>query len=222
MNMYSGQTENLIGDFFRLNFTENEGMAFGMTLGGDGGKIALSLFRIGAVIGIAIYLRYLIKKQVPKGLLTAIAFIFAGALGNILDSAFYGLMFGESPYMGPVAEFMPEEGGYAPFLFGHVVDMLQVKYFPAVFNIADVSITVGVVMIILFQKRYFAKPEEEENGEESAATPQDAVVGEEHVTPSAEESTAPPSAQEQASDVTPTQTPSEGPAEEEQSEEKES
>jgi signal peptidase II len=171
--MELGQETALLGDWVVLSFTENLGMAFGMVLPEPWGKIALSLFRVLAVIGIAFYLRHLIKKKVHKGLLTAIALICAGALGNILDSAFYGSLFNmglttASPhYYFGVAEFVwgTDMSGYAAFLQGSVVDMIKVKYFPAVFNLADMSISFGVALIIIFQKRYFAKTKEEENKE---------------------------------------------------------
>lgn len=174
--MELGQEVNLLGDWVVLSFTENLGMAFGMELGGETGKIALSLFRVLAVVGIAFYLRYLIKKKVHKGLLTAIALICAGALGNILDSAFYGGMFNmglsiENPhYYFGVAEIVwgTDASGYAPFLHGSVVDMIKVKYFPAVFNLADMSISFGVGLIIIFQKRYFAKEKKEVENDPAA------------------------------------------------------
>lgn len=174
--MYLGQEFPVFGNWFIIHFTENPGMAFGMEFGGEVGKIALSLFRIVAVSVIG----YLLFKEAKKtdtkpGLLIAGALIFAGALGNILDSAFYGVIFNGSQHQ--IAEFMPEEGGYAPFLYGHVVDMLyfpliqghfpdwfpiwggeRFLFFRPVFNIADTAISTGIGMIIVFHKRYF--PEE--------------------------------------------------------------
>ena len=156
--------------FVKLQFIENPGMAFGMTFGGVWGKVALSLFRVGAVVVIWFIIRNLLNNKAHKGLVFSVALIFAGALGNILDSAFYGLMFTESyPY---IAEFMSEGGGYAGFMMGYVVDMIHFEFFypswapfdlagleifPPVFNIADFAISVGVGIIIVFNKRFLGK-----------------------------------------------------------------
>jgi len=178
-NMEYGEYFNLLGfDWARIHFVENPGMAFGIELGGDYGKLALSLFRIGAVFFLIYYIGELIKMKVSFGLLISFALILAGALGNILDSAFYGLIFSASEYHGGLAEFMPEGGGYASFLHGKVVDMLHFplfegkfpdwfpgwggrhfEFFRPVFNLADTSITVGVLNIILFQRSFFAAEE---------------------------------------------------------------
>ena len=163
-----------------IHFTENPGMAFGVELPGDSGKLILSLFRIAAVAGIGYYLWLLVKERAPKGLIASISLILAGALGNIIDSAFYGLLFSESTSYS-VATFLPADGGYAPLLHGKVVDMLwfplskgilpdwvpfwggePYMFFRPVFNVADSAITIGVIMIILFQRRYFVKPPEAE------------------------------------------------------------
>lgn len=171
-HMYLGQEYFIIGDWFRMHFTENEGMAFGLTIGGDYGKIALSVFRIVAVLFIGIYLFTLLKKKTPSGLIASISLIFAGAMGNIIDSVFYGKIFTDS--INRVAEMFPDEGGYETWFHGKVVDMLYFPiyqgylpdwlpfwkdsyfiFFRPVFNIADVAITVGVFMIIIFQRSYF-------------------------------------------------------------------
>ncbi len=187
-NMEYGEYFNLLGfDWARIHFVENPGMAFGIELGGDYGKLALSLFRIGAVFFLIYYIGELIKMKVPFGLLVSFALILAGALGNILDSAFYGLIFSASEYHGGLAEFMPESGGYASFLHGKVVDMLHFplfegkfpewlpkwggehfEFFRPVFNLADTSITVGVLNIILFQRSFFAVDEEADKTLEAA------------------------------------------------------
>ncbi|KAA3650374.1 MAG: lipoprotein signal peptidase [Bacteroidetes bacterium] len=159
----------VFGDWFIIHFTENNGMAFGVELPWEFGKLALSLFRIFAVGVIGWYLFTLPKKGATKGLMFSGALVFAGALGNIIDSAFYGLIFNESHYQ--VASFMPEGGGYASFLHGRVVDMLYFPlwegylpewlggdyfiFFRPVFNIADSAISVGVASILLFHRNFF-------------------------------------------------------------------
>jgi len=123
--MFIGQEYSVFGNWFIIHFTENEGMAFGMKFGGEFGKLFLSIFRIVAIAGIGVYLVYLIRSGGKTGLIICISMIFAGALGNMIDSAFYGMIFSDSYYR--VAEVFPEGGGYASFLHGKVVDML---YFP--------------------------------------------------------------------------------------------
>jgi len=178
---YLGESHPVIGHWFYLHFTENEGMAFGMKLGGNSGKLILSLFRIIAVGIIGWWLYKITKEKNPStGLIISVAMILAGALGNILDSAFYGLIFNESTYM-QVATLFPPEGGYAGFLHGKVVDMfyfpiIQTHYpswfpfyggeefifFRPIFNLADSAITVGVFLLIIFQKRFFRNNVENE------------------------------------------------------------
>lgn len=194
-NMEYGEYFNLLGfDWARIHFVENPGMAFGIELGGDYGKLALSLFRIGAVFFLIYYIGELIKMKVSFGLLISFALILAGALGNILDSAFYGLIFSASEYHGGLAEFMPEGGGYASFLHGKVVDMLHFplfegrfpdwlprwggqhfEFFRPVFNLADTSITIGVLNIILFQRSFFAVDEPEDKPLDTTENPIDAI-----------------------------------------------
>lgn len=125
--MYLGQEFHVLGDWFIIHFTENNGMAFGLELGGEIGKIILSVFRILAVIVIGYFVFRLPKEGAPKGLIICGALVLAGAIGNIIDSVFYGLIFNES--YGQVATLFPAEGGYAPILQGRVVDML---YFPLI------------------------------------------------------------------------------------------
>jgi signal peptidase II len=182
-NMTMGQEIHVIGDWFLIHFTENNGMAFGMDLPGNNGKIFLSIFRILAVIGITFYLRYLIIQKVHQGMIIALSLILAGAIGNIIDSLFYGMIFNDS--WGQVATLFPEGGGYSSFLHGRVVDMLyfpvirgtwpdwipwvggrQLIFFRPVFNIADSAITTGVFIVLVFQKRFFQpeeKPEEDQS-----------------------------------------------------------
>jgi signal peptidase II len=175
-----------------IHFVVNNGMGFGFSLGGDWGKLALSVFRIIAVGFLAYYIRFLLKSKVSFGLLASFALIFSGALGNILDSAFYGLMFSASNYHGGVAEFMPEGGGYAGFLYGKVVDMFYFPmfsgnfpewmpiwggesflFFRPVFNVADAAITVGVLNIILFQRNFFSGDDIDEKTENEEASTKD-------------------------------------------------
>lgn len=173
-------------NWFIVHFVENNGMAFGFEFAGEYGKIFLSIFRIFAVMAIGWYLFKLAKqKEIPFGFVASIALIFAGAIGNIIDSLFYGLIFNQS--FGQVATLFPEGGGYAGFLHGKVVDMLYFPliegrypdwipvfggdpfiFFRPVFNIADSVITVGIFSILLFYRRYFSKPEEKTAEEEIA------------------------------------------------------
>lgn len=160
-------------DWFRITFTENPGMAFGLEFGGNYGKLALSLFRVLAVIAGVIYIKKIVNEGEHKGFIVCVSLILAGALGNILDSAFYGLMFGYSDEW-QIAQFMPEQGGYAGFLQGYVVDMFYFpiyqgqlpgwlpiwggepfEFFSAIFNFADMAISFGVGIILVFQKSFF-------------------------------------------------------------------
>lgn len=166
---------NIFGDWAKIHFIENPGMAFGLKWGGDIGKLMLSSFRLVAIAALTWYLFSITKKKYPKIVVFSIALVLAGAIGNILDSAFYGLIFSESTYH-TVAQLFPEGGGYAGFLHGSVVDMLYFPmfegvlpswvpfyggqdfvFFSPVFNIADSCITIGVVLIIIFRKRFLKK-----------------------------------------------------------------
>lgn len=152
-NMDLGQQIYLIGDWCRLCFVENKGMAFGMAFGGNVGKFLLSLFRI-CLSGVLIWwIHSLIKKgNTPTGVLVGLTLITAGAIGNIIDCLFYGLIW-----------------GYAPFMFGKVVDMFyfplitkgeEVIFFSPVFNFADSCVTIGAFYLLLFQWKFFSKEEE--------------------------------------------------------------
>ena len=167
--MTLGESHNVLGNWFRWCFVENEGAAFGMSLGGDYGKLALSLFRIVAIGALVWFVHYLRKQKAPTGVVVGFALILAGAVGNMIDSAFYGMIFSESTFMS-VATFLPEGGGYAPFLHGKVVDMLYFPlfhwpewmpliggdlFFSPVFNFADSYITIAVFYLLIFHWRYF-------------------------------------------------------------------
>lgn len=165
-NMYLGQEFKIIGNWFIIHFTENNGMAFGLEFGGEFGKLALSLFRIIAVAGIAYGLHYLIQRKYHRGLILNVALIFAGALGNIIDSVFYGKIYGYATlFHGRVVDMF-----YFPILQGHFPDWLPIWggedfiFFRPVFNIADATISVGVVLILIFQKSYFKEEVVEQIG----------------------------------------------------------
>ncbi len=173
-NWVLGQ-EYRFADWFVIHFTENNGMAYGIELGGSWGKLVLSLFRVVAISAIGVYLYKIVKSDdKPLGYTISVALVFAGAMGNILDSAFFGLLFSESYYQ--VAQFMPDAGGYAGFLHGKVVDMLYFPlieghfpewfpfwandhfiFFRPVFNIADSSISVGISLVVLFYRSIILK-----------------------------------------------------------------
>lgn len=171
-HMVIGQEIHMFGNWGLLHFIENNGMAFGMEMGGKTGKIVLSLFRMVAIAGICWFLLSLIKKKSNIYLILSVSAILAGAIGNLIDSAFYGIIFSES-FSQPAVLF-PPEGGYSSFLLGRVVDMFYFPvinthwpdwspfrpsqsfvFFRPVFNIADSSITCGVFAIVLFQKKMF-------------------------------------------------------------------
>lgn len=156
-NMFIGQEFHIIKDLFIIHFTENNGMAFGMEFGGEAGKLALSLFRILAVGGIGYGLYYLIKNKYHRGLILNVALIFAGALGNIIDSVFYGVIYHyEKLFHGRVVDMF-----YFPLFKGVFPNWFPVWggedfiFFRPVFNIADAAISIGVVLILIYQKVYF-------------------------------------------------------------------
>jgi len=178
-HMILGQGEPLLGNWFILHFTENPGMAFGMQFGGMTGKILLSVFRLVFSVVIFVYILKLIRTKAHPWFIYSLSLVFAGAVGNIIDSAFYGMIFNKSHHQ--IATLFPPEGGYAGFLKGHVVDMLYFPviegrfpewfpfwkgeaftFFQPVFNIADSAITIGVFIILIFQKRFFQSTKLEE------------------------------------------------------------
>lgn len=143
--------------FFKIYFIENEGMAWGAKIPGDYGKLALTLFRLVAIVGIGYWLNDALKKKAPNVMIAAISLVFAGALGNIIDSVFYGILFDHSH--GQIASFLPDAGGYGRLLHGKVVDMFSFSFFNPVFNVADTAISVGVGLLILWHKKAFPKEE---------------------------------------------------------------
>ena len=194
-NFHYNEEVSILGlNWAFLHFVENEGMAFGIIFDWEYGKLLLSTFRILMVIGLFWYIRLLLQAAAPSGYLYAVALITAGAIGNIIDSAFYGLIFTESPWHGGLAEMVQPGQGYGTFLHGKVVDMLYFPityihvpqwvpwlgggdylFFSPIFNIADASITTGVLIILLFQRSFFRESHvvadaiehpEEERGEE--------------------------------------------------------
>jgi signal peptidase II len=162
----------VIGDWFKLHYTLNPGMAFGMQIGSDHGKLILTSFRMVAIIGIAYYLFYLAKKGVHNGLVWCIALILGGAIGNAIDSIFYGVLLENAPY-----------GVSTPWLHGQVIDMFYIDIWEGrvaewipffggdymalwpIFNIADASIFIGVSIILLRQKAFFADNQNDEPAE---------------------------------------------------------
>ncbi|HEY8404825.1 MAG TPA: lipoprotein signal peptidase [Flavobacteriales bacterium] len=176
LNFHYGESVTLIPGWLDLQFVENPGMAFGWMLPGQSGKLVLSIFRILVVTGISWYLVKLIRQKAHTGYIICVSLIIAGALGNIIDSAVYGLLFDRgSTYDPEIGDYTMYFGkallngqGYAAPLMGNVVDMFHFtkritiggvsrEIFPPVFNIADASISIGILLILLFQKRYFPK-----------------------------------------------------------------
>ncbi len=167
-----GEQIPVFGNWFKLCFVENEGMAYGLSFGGAIGKYALSIFRIIASIALVFWLRRLIRENASWIAITAISLVFVGAVGNLIDCVFYGKWFTES--FSQVATFLPPQGGYAPYLQGKVVDMLyfplyngifpqwlpglggtDFQFFSYIFNIADSSISLGAVCMFFKQKEIF-------------------------------------------------------------------
>lgn len=177
-----GEEISLLGKRGYLYFTENNGMAFGMEFFGDAGKLLLSLFRIVFIGAIGWFTWKQIRSGASKGMVLGLAVMFAGALGNLIDCMFYGLIFSESTYT-QVAQMFPAGGGYAPFLYGKVVDMFyfpiinttlpdwvpiwggeKFVFFRPIFNIADAAITVSVFYLLIFQRSIFSDKKKEEEG----------------------------------------------------------
>jgi signal peptidase II len=184
LNYFAGEEHLVIGQWFRLHFVENEGMAWGWKLGGSWGKVALTLFRLVAVIWGTFLIRDFIKKGFHRGFIVCAAMIYAGAIGNLIDSLFYGLIFESSdPFAQNVARMTAFGEGYAGFLHGKVVDMFyfpiirdahfpswvpvwggeEFEFFRPVFNIADASISVGVFIILIFQNKFFPEKKDQKH-----------------------------------------------------------
>jgi signal peptidase II len=171
-------------DWFRLHFIENPGMAWGWKFGNETGKMILTLFRLAAVIFGTWYLGRIVKQQYSRGFIICAALIYAGALGNLIDSMFYGMIFDKGLHYDPsISDYVSYSGvasissdGYGSFLHGSVVDMLyfpmfdgqfpswmpfvggkEFEFFSPIFNIADASISAGVITLLIFQKRFFKR-----------------------------------------------------------------
>lgn len=193
---------NVLGSGFQLYFVENPGMAYGWKFGGNWGKMALTVFRMLAVIFGTWYLGKIIKEKYHKGFIACAALVYAGALGNLIDSSFYGMLFDKGMTVDPLLkDYIGYNGlatfsskGYASFLHGNVVDMLyfpiirgqfpswvpvwggdNFEFFRPIFNIADASITTGVISILVFQKRFFKHRDKEQH----ATVETNAVVNDE-------------------------------------------
>jgi signal peptidase II len=203
-NMTLGQEFHMVGNWFIIHFTENNGMAFGLQFAGGYGKLALSLFRILAVGFLSWYIYHLVKKKTAFGVIFSFSLILAGALGNIIDSALYGLIFSESTYFD-IARFLPAEGGYSTFLHGKVVDMFYFPilegnypkwlpfvggdnfiFFRPVFNIADSAITTGVATLLVFQRQFFQSHDERSHTNTDETTNEINTVPENPVFPAEE------------------------------------
>lgn len=188
-NYPTGDTNLSSLPWFRLHFIENPGMAWGWKFGNETGKMVLTLFRLAAVIFGTWYLGRIVKQQYKKGFIVCAALIYAGALGNLIDSMFYGMIFDKGlHYDAAIKDYIPYSGiasvssdGYSSFLHGSVVDMLhfpiidshfpswvpliggdRFEFFSPIFNIADASISVGVITLLIFQRRFFKKHQAEE------------------------------------------------------------
>lgn len=170
-----GEELAYLGDWAKIHFTENAGFAFGMSWGGNVGKIILSTFRLIVSFLLLGYLFKLLRKKTDTGVIVGLTLITAGALGNLIDCVFYGVIFGPSTYH-TVASFMPEQGGYSTWMLGRVVDMFyfpiikthypnwvpfvsgeELIFFRFIFNIADAAITSGVFYLLLFRRNFLLK-----------------------------------------------------------------
>lgn len=194
-NFYYHEMVPIFGlDWAYLHFVENNGAAFGLSLGGEWGKLALTTFRIVTVCILAYFINMLIKRRESMGMIMALSLVFAGAIGNIIDSVFYGVIFSESGFSPEgVAIFMPPDGGYSSLFHGKVVDMFyfpmidtywpdwvpviggnSFQFFRPVFNVADSSIFVGMVILLIFYRDFFSggqqKGREQDDKDKKEAT----------------------------------------------------
>lgn len=188
-----GQEVNVFGNWFILHFTENPGMAFGMQFAGKYGKIFLSIFRIIAIAALTWYIVHLSKKKTAFGVIFSFSLILAGAIGNMIDSAFYGIIFSESTFFN-IASIFPPEGGYSSFLHGKVVDMLyfpvingfypawfpfvggkEFQFFRPVFNISDTAITTGILYLIIFHRSFLNNFDSSKNKKKKAVSESEIV-----------------------------------------------
>jgi signal peptidase II len=181
-NYFMDEEHNIIGNWGRLHFVENPGMAWGYQFGGDFGKLLLTLFRLVAVFFGVYYIGKIVKQKLHRGFIICVSLIFTGAVGNLIDSLFYGLIFTDSPARpfegNGLATLVSPGKGYGTFLHGKVVDMFyfpifkgewpkswqatlgeKYEFFSPVFNLADAAISVGVITILIFQNRFFGKKE---------------------------------------------------------------
>jgi signal peptidase II len=175
--MYIHEEVNVIGEWFKLHYLLNPGMAFGIRWDNEFGKLALTIFRIGAMVGIGYYLYRMSAKKTHPGFLVSMSLILGGAVGNVIDSTFYGVLLENQPI-----------GSYSPWFHGQVIDMLffpifdfywpdwvpgfggeYFLFFSPVFNIADSSIFIGVTSILIFQKRFFKEDKPESDTDENIA-----------------------------------------------------
>ncbi len=190
-HFHPGESRPVLGNWFQLYFIENEGMAYGWKFGGGFGKLALTLFRLGAVIFGVFYLKKIIEKKFHPGYIICASLVFAGALGNLLDSLFYGLIFDKSSFNTDEISGIFTGHGYASFLHGNVVDMIYLplihihqlpdwipfwggkdfSFFNYIFNIADASVSIGVIGIIFFRKRFFGNDPEKNEPEDAQLLP---------------------------------------------------
>jgi len=189
-NYSTGKVAEIL-PWFHLHFIENPGMAWGWKFGNETGKVVLTLFRMAAVIFGTWYLGKIVKQHYHKGFVVCASLIYAGALGNLIDSTFYGMIFDKGLHFDPVAkDYFPyyhevarfSSDGYSSFLHGSVVDMLyfpifnttfpswfpfwggqEFEFFSPIFNVADASISIGVITLVLFQKRFFKKQHQKES-----------------------------------------------------------
>ncbi len=195
LNFPLNTSHKVIGEWFQLYFVENPGMAYGWKFGGNWGKMVLTIFRLGAVIFGVFYIGRIIREKYSNGFIFCASLIFAGALGNLIDSCFYGLIFDKGMiYSAQFNDYNNYEGlailsgnGYASFFHGNVVDMLyfpiikghfpswfpgwggeEFEFFRPIFNIADAAISGGVITLIVFQKRLFPKVAEDDASSASA------------------------------------------------------